>query len=68
PVDNTLFVEVNSKGSHQIQITDCMSRRVVEQYSDENVTAVDVNKLTSGVYVISVITDESTYTTRFIKK
>lgn len=68
PVDNTLFVEVNSKGSHQIQITDCMSRRVVEQYSDENVTAVDVDNLTSGVYVISVITDESTYTTRFIKK
>lgn len=68
PVDNTLFVEVDSKGSHRIQITDCMSRRVVDQESDEFICAVDVKSLTTGVYVITVITDESTYTTRFIKK
>ena len=68
PVDNTLFVEVDPKSSHHIIITDCMSRRVVDQDSDEHITAVDVNSLATGVYVITVISDESTYTTRFIKK
>ena len=68
PVDNTLYVEVETKGSHHIQITDCMSRRVAEQDSDEHITAVDVNGLATGVYVITVVSDESTYTTRFIKK
>ena len=68
PVDNTLYVEVETKGSHHIQITDCMSRRVAELDSDEHITAVDVNSLATGVYVITVVSDESTYTTRFIKK
>lgn len=45
-----------------------MSRRVAELDSDEHITAVDVNSLATGVYVITVISDESTYTTRFIKK
>ncbi|MEE0084300.1 MAG: T9SS type A sorting domain-containing protein, partial [Paludibacteraceae bacterium] len=68
PVDNTLYVEVEIKGAHHIQITDCMSRRVAEIDSEEHVTAVDVNGLATGVYVITVVSDESTYTTRFIKK
>lgn len=45
-----------------------MSRRVAEIDSEEHVTAVDVNGLATGVYVITVVSDESTYTTRFIKK
>ncbi len=68
PVGNTLFVEVNAKGSHHIQITDCVSRRVIELDSDDDTTPVDVSGLYTGVYVITVMTDETTYTTRFIKK
>lgn len=68
PVDNTLYVEVNNSGNHHIQITDCLSRRVVELDSEESTIPIDVDDLTSGVYIISVISDETTYTTRFIKK
>lgn len=68
PVDNVLYVEVEEDGSHHIQIVDCLSRRVIELDSDDRVTEVDVNSLSSGVYVITVNSEDSIYTTRFIKK
>lgn len=68
PVDNILYIETNFDGSKHIQITDCLSRRVVELDSEETTTTVDVSDLTTGVYVITIITDESAYTSRFIKK
>ncbi len=68
PVGNILFVKVDGKGSHNIQITDCLSRRVVDMDSDDKTISVDVSNLNTGVYVITVVSDETTYTSRFIKK
>ncbi|MBQ0157180.1 MAG: CotH kinase family protein [Bacteroidales bacterium] len=68
PVDNILYVEVRENGAHHIQIVDCLSRRVAELDSDERVTEIDVNSLSSGVYVITVNSEDAIYTTRFIKK
>ncbi len=68
PVDNTLYVEVHCDGDHTIRITDCLSRVVAEVSSNDRTTPIDVGGLAIGVYVINVVSEETTYTTRFIKK
>ncbi len=68
PVDNTLFVKAHSVGPRRIQISDCLSRRIIDIESDDETTAINVDGLNTGVYIVTVVTNETTYTDRFVKK
>lgn len=68
PVDNTLYVDVPTDKPYRIMISDCVSRKVVEMESTEKVSMVDVSDLNTGVYVMTIFADETTYTARFVKK
>ena len=65
PVTNSLTIDLVSDSNFEIQISDVLGKVIL---SDQNRTTVDVSKLTSGIYYISVIQEGNYFTQKFTKE
>ncbi len=64
PATDLLFI--NHSGSVSIIITDINGKIVMNKFVRDNI--LNVSKLSSGIYVIKIITPEKIYTRKFIKE
>ena len=67
PVDNVLNISVkNEMTINNLSITDLNGRLVSS--SSSAISSVDVSNLSSGVYFVSIETNEGKGTSKFVKK
>ena len=67
PVQNELFVDVESKQITEISILD-YSGRVVKSIVNSTTNSIDVSGLTKGIYMLKVSTKTGVFTNHFVKE
>lgn len=66
PTQGYLYIDYSSKYEYlSISVHDASGRKVINQLLDEDF--IDLNALTSGIYHISILTNDKVYSTKIIK-
>jgi Leucine-rich repeat (LRR) protein len=68
PVNNWLSIKTNTITHAKVQVFDVHGKLVIERPLTSEITALDVERLSSGMYLISVSTNDKQTTKRFIKQ
>lgn len=68
PVTNWLTINLGNQTDANITIHDVNGKLVLEQNIEANIQATDVSQLQSGMYLITISSNEKTITKRFIKQ
>ena len=68
PISNKLQFEVNSPNRFRYEIFDYSGRVVYSGYGDSGENVVDLNTLNSGLYILSIKTENSILTEKIIKE
>jgi hypothetical protein len=69
PATNELFVNMgNLKGNTSISIFNNMGKLMLQKTTFEQINRIDLQDFSSGIYIISVLTDNQTHYTKFIKE
>ncbi len=70
PANSVLFIKSeNGLGNSKIVITDILGKTIIEkEISDLYQTSINIDELTSGVYLLQIKNDKGFVTKKFIKQ
>ncbi len=69
PASNTLFIEIeNGNENAELSMYDVHGRLVLQQVLQSSATQVDISRLSSGLYIIKLLTVEGVGVKKFIKE
>ncbi|TRX21222.1 glycosyl hydrolase 53 family protein [Flavobacterium franklandianum] len=69
PVTNTLsFKNTNNEIIKSLKITNIEGKTVYSNVNSEGQNTIDVSKLSSGIYILSIVAEDGTQQFKFIKK
>lgn len=68
PTQNTLFIEVRNINNAKIEVYDMFGKTQLSQLLSRTVNTINTGKLTTGIYLLRLISDEGTISKKIIKK
>ena len=69
PVESILQVDVgNDYNTYLIEIFDILGNKIYASDTDKRMTKIDVEKLSTGIYIIRLVGEQKSVSKRFIKK
>jgi hypothetical protein len=67
PIQNTLFIDVRNINNAKIEVYDMLGKTQLRQLVRRSVNTVNTEKLTTGIYLLRLISDEGTISKKIIK-
>lgn len=67
PTQNTLFIEVGNINNAKIEVSDMLGKTQLSQLLSRSVNTINTEKLTTGIYLLRLISDEGTILKKIIK-
>lgn len=67
PTQNTLFIEVRNINNAKIEVYDMLGKTQLSQLLSGTVNTINTEKLTTGIYLLRLISDEGTISKKIIK-
>lgn len=67
PTQNTLFIEVGNINNAKIEVSDMLRKTQLSQLLSRSVNTINTEKLTTGIYLLRLISDEGTILKKIIK-
>ncbi len=67
PTNNIVTIDFNDVNSRKISIIDCYGKLVYEKVSNRNVEILDIRDLSSGVYILHVVSSEGEIKKQILK-
>jgi len=68
PTDGIIYIDFSNGQVQKLTISDITGKRIFQETGIHQKESIDLSDLISGVYIISIQTDEKIFTSKFIKR